>query len=294
MQKSKPSTVGDALNWAAEQFENAKLFYGHGTDNAWDEAVALVLYVLQLPINTGREIMETKLSQQQQEKIHNLVHKRIKERKPVAYLTQQTWFAGLQFYVDERVIIPRSPMAELIQHRFSPWIKSEKVGRILDLCTGSGCIAIACAAEFPAAQVDAVDISDDALAVALINVKQHGLAERVHLIKSDLFAELNGRKYDVIISNPPYVSDAEMAALPLEYQHEPKLALAAGTKGLDLAIRILQTAEKYLTENGILIIEVGNSEKALRRCFPKIPFTWLEFEHGDGGVFLLTRDQLNL
>lgn len=285
-------TVGDILNWATEQFENADLFYGHGTDNPWDEAVVLVLYALQLPIMVGREILTMPLSEAQQKQIIDLIHKRITLRIPAPYLTHEAWFAGLPFYVDESVIIPRSPIAELIEHQFSPWIAAEKIHHILDLCTGSGCIAVACALQFPAAKVDAVDISDDALTVAAVNVQRHGVDNQVKLVKSDLFIALNGKKYDVIVTNPPYVDQEEMAALPREYHHEPSLALAAGAEGLDFAVQILREAAGHLTDHGILIVEVGNSEGAMRSRFPQVPLTWLEFEHGGGGVFLLTKEQL--
>ncbi len=291
-QTSPLTTVGDILHWATAQFEAADLYYGHGTDNPWDEAVALVLHVLQLPPDTSQDILTATLTPLQRDAITALVKTRALEHVPAAYLIQQAWFAGMPFFVDPRVIIPRSPIAELIEAQFSPWIRPDKVHRILDLCTGSGCIAIACAMEFPHAQVDGADISDDALAVAAINVKQHRLVEHVRLFKSDLFAGLPQEKYDIIVSNPPYVSRQEMAELPTEYKHEPELALVAGSDGLDLAIKILQRAGQYLTDHGILIVEVGNSEEALRERFPHVPFTWLEFARGGGGVFLLTAEQV--
>lgn len=283
-------TIRDMLRWTVTQFYQANLFYGHGTDNAWDEAVAIVLAVLHLPQDINPQIVDAKLSRREREEITQMIARRINEKIPTAYLTQQAYFAGLSLYVDQRVIIPRSAIAELIERQFTPWI--ENPSHILDLCTGSGCIAIACAFAFPEAEIDAVDISADALAVAKINVDRHHLNQQIHLIESDLFQNVPVKKYDIIVSNPPYVNAEDMAALPDEYRHEPSLALAAGADGLTIVMRLLKEAKKYLSENGILIVEVGNSEKALSEKYPAIPFTWLEFERGDGGVFLLTRDNL--
>jgi ribosomal protein L3 glutamine methyltransferase len=285
-------TVRDLLRWAVSQFNAATLFYGHGSTNAWDEAVYLVLQALHLPPNMDASILDARLLISERRKIAELIQRRINERKPAAYLTQQAWFAGLPFYIDERVIIPRSPIAELIEKGFEPWLSETQVTRILDLCTGSGCIAIACATAFPEAQVDAVDISEEALVVADINVRQHKLEDSIQLIKSDVFAEVPFQQYDLIISNPPYVDKADMQALPEEFQHEPVLALAAGEDGLDIVTRILQEASQYLSSHGILIVEVGNSEAALLEKFPQLPFLWLEFARGGSGVFLLTNEQL--
>jgi ribosomal protein L3 glutamine methyltransferase len=286
------STVRDMLRFAMTCFYAGNLHYGHGTDNAWDEALALVLHALHLPPDVNPNILDARLTQNERALIGQLIERRVSERIPVAYLTQEAWFAGLKFHVDPRVLIPRSSLAETIENDFAPWIESSKIERILDLCTGSACIAIACAAAFPDAEIDAVDISEDALAVAQLNVQHHRKSGQVHLIQSDLFAKLKGKRYDVIISNPPYVDAEDMAALPLEYRHEPSLALAAGNDGLAIVNQILKTAAQHLTPYGILLVEVGNSEHALLERYPDVPFTWLEFSRGEQGVFLLTATQL--
>lgn len=286
-------TLRDVLRWAVSCFHAAQLYYGHGTDNAWDEAVALLLHALHLPPNTTPQILDAHLLHSERKTCIELIRQRVVQRVPAAYLTQTAWFAGLAFYVDPRVLIPRSALAEAIEHRFSPWIKDETDLAILDLCTGSACIAIAAAIAFPDAKVDAVDISPDALAVARINVDRHGVASQVSLIQSDLFTELENKRYDIIISNPPYVDAADMASLPDEYRHEPILGLAAGTDGLTIVDSILKTARQHLTPNGILIVEVGNSETALIEKYPELPFTWLTFDRsGDNGIFLLAASQL--
>ena len=290
---SELQTIRDFLRYATSRFNEAGLYYGHGTDNAWDEAIALILHSLHLPHDIHAAVLDAHLTQTEKDLLESLIDRRVVERIPVPYLTHQAWFAGLPFYIDERVLVPRSPIAELIQNHFKPWVSPHKVHHILDLCTGSGCIAIACATAFPEASVDATDVSADALAVAKINITRHSLDDQVHLYQADLFQSLPPNKYDIIVSNPPYVSTDEMNTLPKEYTHEPSLGLAAGKQGLDVVLRILRDARQYLAPNGIIVIEVGNSEVSLQEMFPDAPFTWPEFEHGGAGVFLLTADQLN-
>lgn len=286
-------TVRDFIRWGASCFNEAGLFFGHGTDDAIDEATALILHTLHLPPrDLPPEFFGARLTEIEKHKVLALLERRIRERIPVPYLTREAWFAGLSFYVDERALIPRSPLAELIGQRFAPFAPPEGVRTLLDLCTGSGCIAIAAAYAFPEAQVDATDISEEALAVARMNIERHGLEAQVHAFPSSLFQELRGRRYDLIVSNPPYVGQMELASLPGEYHHEPRQALEARDEGLSIVLKILQQASEYLNEEGILIVEVGNSEAVLTERLPQVPFLWLEFERGGHGVFLLTREQL--
>ncbi len=288
---SELHTLQDMIRWTVSRFNAANLFYGHGTDNAWDEAVQLILPTLYLPIDVPPHVLNSRLTGSERLRIVERVIKRINERTPIAYLNNKAWFCGLEFYVDERVLVPRSPIGELIEAQFQPWLIEDPV-RIMDLCTGSGCIAIACAHVFPDAEVDAIDISTDALQVAEQNIQDHGMEQQVFPIRSDLFRDLPKEKYDLIVSNPPYVDQEDMNNLPKEFKHEPELGLAAGTDGLKLVRRILANAAGYLTDNGILICEVGNSMVHMMNQYDHIPFTWLEFENGGHGVFMLTRQQL--
>ncbi|HVV69780.1 MAG TPA: 50S ribosomal protein L3 N(5)-glutamine methyltransferase [Gammaproteobacteria bacterium] len=285
-------TLRDMVRWGASQFNAANLTFGHGIDNAWDEAVFLARHALHLTPAEDDKAADAKLLISERLHIAQLFQRRISERKPAAYLTREAWFAGLPFYVDERVLIPRSPIAELIEHGFSPWLDETPITRVLDLCTGSGCIAIACALAFPEAEVDAVDICSEALEVAKQNIERHGVTNSVNLINSDLFSGLIPRSYDLIVSNPPYVNAEDMTQLPPEYHHEPIIALAAGEDGLDLVVRIITEAKHYLSPQGVLIVEVGNSAPALEARFPDLPLLWLEFKHGGHGVFVLTAEQL--
>ncbi|AFL72680.1 50S ribosomal protein L3 N(5)-glutamine methyltransferase [Thiocystis violascens] len=285
-------TIQDFVRWGASRFNAAGLFFGHGTDNAIDEAAQLVLSGLHLEPGLPTGFYDCRLTPAERVLVCDLIERRVVERVPAAYLTGRAWFAGLEFSVNPHVLVPRSPIAELVEAGFDPWIDSERVGRVLDLCTGSGCIGIAAATYLPDADVDLVDISPEALEVARRNVERSGVGERIRVLESDLFAALTGSQYDVIVSNPPYVSRLEFAGLPAEYHNEPELGLLGGEDGLDLVIRILSDAARYLTEGGILIVEVGNSAPALQQRLPEVPFTWLEFERGGEGVFLLLREQL--
>ena len=286
-----PLAVRALIERGARRLRRARVFFGHGTDNAWDEAAALVLHALRLP-HSDATVYNRRVGARDEQRAEELITRRIRERVPAVYLTGQTWFAGLSFHVDPRVLIPRSPIAELIERRFAPWIDPRRVRRILDVGTGSGCIAIACAKAFPRARVDAVDISADALEVAAINVRRHRLGRRVRLVRSDHFSALGPERYDIIVSNPPYVGKRELAGLPPEYRHEPALALAAGGAGLDSVRIILEESADHLLPKGLLVVEVGNTERSVRRAFKQLPFLWLEFERGGGGVFLLSAEQL--
>jgi|TARA_R110001583_G_scaffold152364_1_gene304175 ribosomal protein L3 glutamine methyltransferase len=286
-------TIADMLRWAVSRFNDANIYYGHGTDNAWDEAIALVFDALHLPEDIGQQVILSNLTSSEKHKIVELIIRRVRERLPVPYLTNKAKFAGLEFYVDERVLVPRSPIAEMINNQFSPWLYNKPVNRIMDLCTGSACIAIACAYAFEDAEVDALDISEDALEVAQINIESLGVLDRVFPMQSDLFSAIpKGQHYDLIVSNPPYVDAQDIGDMPEEYHHEPAIGLASGNDGLDLTKRILANAADYLTETGLLVVEVGNSMVHLIEQYPDMPFTWVDFEFGGDGVFVLTRDQL--
>lgn len=285
-------TVASLIARGERRLKRARVYFGHGTDNAWDEAASLTLHALGLPHTAGAALYARRVSAAAAARAAELIGRRIAERIPAPYLTGVTWFAGLPFAVDARVLVPRSPLAELIERGFAPWADPKRVRRVLDLGTGSGCIAIACAKALPRARVDAVDISAQALEVARINVRRHRLARRVRLRRSDHFSALQGSAYDIIVANPPYVGARELKRLPPEYRHEPRVALAAGGRGLDSVAVILREARAHLRTQGLLIVEVGNTESAVRRAYPRLPFLWLEFARGGGGVFLLTREQL--
>jgi ribosomal protein L3 glutamine methyltransferase len=284
-------TVEQLIGRGARRLRRARVFFGHGTDNAWDEAAALVWHALRLPTPTP-QLYARRTTAAQQRAARDLISRRIRERTPAVYLTGETWFAGLRFKTDPRALIPRSPLAELIARQYAPWIDARRVHRVLDIGTGSGCIAIATARMMPGVRVDAVDISADALALAALNVRRHRLGRRVRLVESDYFSALRGQRYDIIVSNPPYVGAREMRSLPPEYRHEPRLALASGRDGMDAVRAILAGARRHLNPGGVLIVEVGNTEVAVRRAFARLPFTWLTFDHGGGGVFMLRAEHL--
>lgn len=279
------TSVGDYLRWAASRFAAAELVYGHGTDNAWDEAVALIASTLGLPWDRLQFVVGARLLPAEREQLIERVEQRVSERLPLPYITGEAWFAGLPFQVDPRVLIPRSPIAELIEQGFEPWLRREP-RTVADVCCGCGCIGIAIAAHFPGARVDLFDISEAALEVARGNVLRHGLSDRVRPVRADLLGEAAGR-YDLIVANPPYVTDREMAELPPEYRHEPQLALAGGVDGLELVRRILETSRQHLHREGILVLEAGNAAERLAECYPELPFIWPEFERGGHGVLVL-------
>lgn len=287
------ATVRDILRYAITRFNTAKLFFGHGTDNAFDEAAYLILHTLKLPLDQLEPFMDARLLQGEIDNLLRIIDKRTEERIPAAYLTNEAWLGGYRFYVDERVIVPRSFLAELIPEQFSPWLQdADAVKHALDLCTGSGCLPILLADAFPQAQIDAVDISADALAVARLNVDEYKMADRITLVESDLYTKLADRKYDLIISNPPYVNTGSMAKLPQEYLHEPQLALAGGNDGMDLVRTIVNGAAQRLTPQGILVVEIGNEREHAEAAFPELELTWLSTSAGDDMVFMVSAEQL--
>ena len=286
------STMTDFMRWGASQFVESKLSYSHGMSSPLDEAVYLVLRTLHLPVDTPDVYWQSQLTQNEKKDVISTLLNRIEKRIPAAYIMQEGWFAGLQFYVDERVLVPRSPIAEIVEAQFTPWINPDEVESVLDLCTGSGCIGIACAYAFPMAAVDLADISEDALDVAKINVTKHDAEQRISVIQSDLFEGLEGKQYDIIVSNPPYVDAEDIAAMSAEFHHEPELGLSSGNDGLECTRRIIKQAAQHLTDDGILVLEVGNSQYALAEEFPKLPFQWVDFERGGEGVFVLSKAQL--
>jgi ribosomal protein L3 glutamine methyltransferase len=286
-------TIRDFVRWTISEMTRENVYYGHGADTAWDEAIHLVLSAINISSDIDSNMVGANLTTPEKELIIDYVYQRAYLKKPLPYILKKAWFADMEFDIDERVIVPRSPFAEIIRNDFSPWISDVySVMDVLDLCTGSGCIGIACTNVFENANVTLVDISDDAIDIANKNIVKHGLIDRVKAVKSDLFKNLKRQKFDVIVSNPPYVDKNDLDAMPKEYDYEPRLALEAGDDGLDLAKRIILEADGYLTDEGVLIVEVGNSQYALMEMCPDIPFTWLAFAEGGDGVFLLTRDEL--
>jgi ribosomal protein L3 glutamine methyltransferase len=286
-------TVGEALDRCARALRRARVHFGHGTDNARDEAAELVFFAAGLDHDLGANAYSKPLTARRIALIDGLLERRIAQRIPLPYLTHRSFFAGLELYVDERVLVPRSPFAELVLQRFEPWVDARGVRRILDVGTGSGAIALACATAFPKARVDAVDVSEDALKVARRNLRRLGLQKRVRLLQSNYFDAVEGCRYDIIVSNPPYVGRAEMRRLPREYGHEPRLGLASGTDGLDAVRAIFAAARRHLARDGILAVEVGNTEGALLRAYPKLPFIWPQIAMGGGGIFLLRAQDLD-
>ncbi|PIE43423.1 MAG: 50S ribosomal protein L3 N(5)-glutamine methyltransferase [Gammaproteobacteria bacterium] len=286
------STINDYLRFCLSRLNEADVCFGHGTDNSWDEALQLVLHSLHLSSDINSSLLNASLSNEERHLLLQRIEKRIDDRIPTAYLLGEAWFMGIPFNVDERVLIPRSPIAEVIAHGFTPWIQPENIRRVLDLCCGSGCIGIATALLFERVSVDLVDISGAALEVAESNIRRHNVMSRVTTQKSDLFGGLSD-KYDLILANPPYVDSRDLAEMPAEYRKEPLLGLEAGEDGLDIARRILKHARSYLNDGGVLVVEVGNSWQALEAFYESVPFTWIEFENGGGGVFVLTAQELD-
>ena len=292
-------TIRDWLRFAVSQFENSDIFYGHGTDNSYDEAVWLIMSALHLPMETLNNFLDARLTKPERDKLAQFIEQRITQHTPTAYLLKEAWLQGFKFYVDERVLIPRSFIAELLANDLSPWIEfPEMIESAADICTGSGCLGVLLANSFPNAAIDVIDISQDAIDVCNINIANYGLENQVTAIKSDMFSALKDenhvcKKYDIIISNPPYVDAPSMAALPAEYQNEPQLALGSGTAGLDHTHTLLREATNYLNDDGILIVEIGHNREALEAAYPNTMFNWLETSSGNEFVFLLTKDQLN-
>jgi ribosomal protein L3 glutamine methyltransferase len=287
-----PRTVGEALQYCSETLSGSDVFFGHGTDNAWDESVQLVLSVADLPLDSDDGVLPHPLDSAAFSRLAALLRARIEQHTPLPYLLGKAWFAGLEFICDERAIIPRSPLAELIVNEFQPWYSGPAPRRVLDLCCGGGCIGLAVAHYFPDVLVDLADIDPAALALARENTQAMGLADRVNIIESDVFSALGEVRYDLILSNPPYVDAQDLAELPAEFRHEPELALGSGPDGLDLTRRILRDGRRFLADSGLLVVEVGNSWAALEEAYPLVPFTWLEFEHGGHGVFALSAREL--
>ena len=278
------TTIRDFIRWGSSEFLRQQLEFGHGFASAFDESRYLTLHALSLPFDWPEEYFDAVLTLPERERVLEMLQLRINSRQPAAYITRESWFCGLKFYVDERVLVPRSPIAELIANRFEPWIDPDRVGRILDLCTGSGCIAIAAQYFFADAEVAASDLSLDALEVAKFNLEQHGLTSQIELYTSDLFDQIPRQQFDVIVTNPPYVDAADMAALSEEFRYEPELGLRAGDDGLELVDRILSQAPEYLSEHGVLFLEVGNSQAAMEAKYDYLPLVWIDFEFGGGGV----------
>ena len=293
---SNLTSVIDLMRWGASQFVTAGLSYSHGMSSPLDESVYLVLRTLNLPVDTPDVYWQSKVTSTERDTILEVFKQRVEQRIPSAYITKEGWFAGLKFYVDERVLIPRSPIAELVESQFQPWVNPDEVESILDLCTGCGCIGIACAYAFPHAEIELSDISNEALAVADKNICMHDASNRVTTVQSDLFQNIqNGaddKKYDLIVSNPPYVDQDDMTGLADEFHHEPELALSSGKDGLDFTTKLLSQAAEFLTDFGVLVVEVGNSQYQLADKYPEVPFHWVEFERGGDGVFILTKQEL--
>lgn len=288
-------TIRDWLRFTVSQFEESGIFFGHGADNSYDEAVWLILSALHLPHDTLDNFLDAVITESERKHLAHLIEQRITKRTPTAYLVREAWLRGYKFYVDERVIVPRSFIAELLEDGLQPWIEyPELVTSAVDICTGSGCLGVLLADAFPDAQIDVVDISPDAIAVANINIANYGLQDRISAIQSDMFNALAGKKYDVIISNPPYVDALSMAQLPAEYRNEPQIALGSGIAGLDHTHTLLLEAVNYLKDNGILVVEIGHNRDALLEAYRDLPFTWLDTASGNQFVFLLTKEQLVL